>query len=52
MFMASLLMYRACKPLQVGVVIARKTEARKGPLSIYTRLQCSRTRGDGISINP
>lgn len=31
MFMASLLMYRACKPLQVGVVIARKTEARKGP---------------------
>ena len=24
-------MYRACKPLQVGVVIARKTEARKGP---------------------
>ena len=30
-YMASLLIYRAYNPLQVGVVIADKTEARKGP---------------------
>jgi len=31
MFTASVLTYRAWKPLQEGVVIARSTEARKGP---------------------